>query len=364
MPKPARAAKDTRKPWKSFPPEAYEKAVAGLIHFTAKAVNSNASPATIRLSHDKGLRLPYVAVRTMGPSLVPLDFSGNAGDTGAASQVLAVLENEVDVRFTDAPVAELEAIRQIATGLKDGKTAGGEHVDPRLRQLLMQDGSTEGGYVSITPLPSAGLSVLIDKRVRAERERETADKVERKSYRSVANMPIGGSNPQNIGLRVRSMGNPLVFSAPKENPETRRAYSIHFRGVSLKPSQPVLDKFYKWRKHTMSLDAQDREVIASNIRVRKAESAVLRRMVHDLASRIENARNCLQEAGLDPSSHLDPLVRGALSPEVRDQEWIRGTAEVIARAIARHKGNGGVPLSDSEADSLRPEIEQAIREYL
>lgn len=367
MPKAGRAPKDVRKPWKSFPPATYEWAITQLVHFSAKPVNSNAAACGVRLAAGlPPLRLPYVGVRAMGLSAVPLDFSGvgGAGSTTAPSQVLAVLEGDANDRFKDVPAEEVAIIRELVERLAEGAEVGCDLVDPRLRQLLMPV-DEPGAYVALTPLHASGLSALVDKRVRAEREQEKESGVARRTYRRVANMPVGGSNPQNAGLRVRGMGNPLVFAAPVESTEVRRAYAIRSRGVSLQPSTALLDKFYRWRKHVITVDeATGEEFLATDKRVRGTELKLLREMISDIARRVAAARQHLAQADIGPlAPEVGALLYGAFDAEKRDPGWVRDCAEHIAQAIARHKNDLGVGLSDKAVNALRPEIEQAVREF-
>ena len=75
---PQEHASKNEKPWKAYPPETYRHAIAELVHFSSKTVNSNAALVGVRLSPDDALDAPYVSARTLmarGVSL-SLDYGG------------------------------------------------------------------------------------------------------------------------------------------------------------------------------------------------------------------------------------------------------------------------------------------------
>lgn len=125
-----------------------------LIDFSSKLVNSNSSIG-IRLSSGAVLELPYLSARTClaaGLSL-PLDTASGAKDVGKVSALYKTLEEG-----EEEEKAEIEAaLKEIR---KTGFATGTESIDRRIRQLLIPK-DVSSGYVSLSPMTSIGLCVLV-----------------------------------------------------------------------------------------------------------------------------------------------------------------------------------------------------------
>ena len=149
--------------WKAYPPETYRNTIAELVHFSSKTVNSNAALAGVRLASDDALDAPYVSARTLmarGVSL-SLDYGkGGAAVAGICKQVNAVVRGNP---FAEAASSEeRRAIEDAMTGAcSSAFSVGVEHVDHRLRQILIPKEGAEGGYVSMTPMTAGGICELL-----------------------------------------------------------------------------------------------------------------------------------------------------------------------------------------------------------
>lgn len=363
--------KDERKSWTHFSDDAYADRVSRLIHFNSKAVNSNAIPFGVRLSKTDKVDLPYVAVSTIGPDKVFLDFSGNAGETKAASQVLAVLDGTEDVRFKDADKAEVATIKRFAAQLSTSFTES-SNVSFRLRQVLIPTESEEAGYVALTPLSSPGLSEVLKSLLTFERDSAKA-KGGKAPYRKRAVLGIGGANPQNVGLRVRSMGEALVFDVPQEDSDMKAAYSVHFKGVTLAPPVKTMNEYLAWRSsQTRPLTSQgvasdDELAIRSNKWTRAKEQEFLRDMVEAVAQRVRYAKsklNLVPDFEGRVSDSLPDLQCGLFSPELRNQNFIKECAASLLRGLEGYSDKAGKPFSSSALTRLMPEVETLFMEAL
>lgn len=241
--------------WKAYPPETYRNTIAELVHFSSKTVNSNAALAGVRLASDDALDAPYVSARTLmarGVSL-SLDYGkGGAAVAGICKQVNAVVRGNP---FAEAASSEERlAIEDAMTGAcSSAFSVGVEHVDHRLRQILIPKEGAEGGYVSMTPMTAGGICELLfekdnglvprhnaaceeeGKRTGKPENGEEVGNAPRMKMRKLrqAQFGIGGSNPQNVGGLVRVMQRPLFVDAPRSADGLRAAFSLYYKGISI-----------------------------------------------------------------------------------------------------------------------------------
>ena len=220
------------------------------MHYSAKTVNSNAFAAGIRLASNDTLDAPYLTVSSIGPQQVPVDYLQNAGRIATHHKKFGALHDPAQrARFVAVPADEEAAMAAALPLLLEGAEHGTHLVDARLRQVLLPtaDGIDDKNYVALTPLNAAGLGELIGQRVEADIEQKNA-RDEKPQYRNRALLGYGGSNPQNVGRWVRAMGRAIVFDAPQEQPEMRKAYAIFFRGLLLREQlKPQLGAYAQWR---------------------------------------------------------------------------------------------------------------------
>lgn len=322
-----------RKAWKTFGNEVYQEVTGGLVHFSAKTTNSNTPPCGIRLGADKKTTLRYLSVSALDP--IPADYT-NTGTNGinatVLAQISAAIEGNAHELFDGIPPGEVETIRSLAEDiLTTPFEMGTGTVGMRLRQVIVQDAL--GNDLAITPLQSAGFSSALDDRLRL---RQDANKDNRKRYWSRGFLGIGGSNPQNVGRYVRAMNRPLFFTAPGENKDTRAAYAIHHRGVSLKPPHELLVGYARWRKQMLAVTGG---VMPSNVASREKEADFVREIVRAIAARALEARQQLEDSEEQlPGENLladdmNDLMRGLLISTERTTEWLREFAQRLHREI-------------------------------
>ena len=192
-----------------------------LIDFSSKLVNSNSSIG-IRLSSGAVLELPYLSARTClaaGLSL-PLDTASGAKDVGKVSALYKTLEEG-----EEEEKAEIEAaLKEIR---KTGFATGTESIDRRIRQLLIPK-DVSSGYVSLSPMKSIGLCVLVLEAVTKHNHDIFSEKNRIGIKIRRAHLAFGGSNPHNLGhfASKRMVQHPVFLSAPKAmryKPASRQA---------------------------------------------------------------------------------------------------------------------------------------------
>lgn len=350
--KPKAPKSEKKKDWKSFRAEAYAEAMASLVHFSAKTVNSNTPAYGVRLGRDRRLDLPYVALSTMDSGSIPTDYRKNANNAATVlAQASAVLENRLG-EYATVPTDDIAAIRTASIVLDEYYDSGSESVGMRLRQVIVQD--AEGGDIALTPLSSAGFSAVLEARLAVEHESLPAGRKRARGF-----LGVGGSNPQNVGRYVRAMGRPLWFQAPTEHLDVRKALAIHHKGIDLGLTHAKLLDLHRWL-HAMSLaNSGD---MPSDLASRNEEAKKLRAIVAEVLDRAADAARLLEmcrgslpgEALLD--SDLPSIQQGLIDPSLRDPEWKREFAKAMhARLIATEFAVDGEKrwLGVGQQDSIR-----------
>jgi len=362
--------------WKreASPEAAYTASIREAVHYSAKTVNSNAFAAGIRLASDDTFDAPYLTVSSIGPRQVPVDYLQNAGRIATHYKKFGALREPAQrARFIQVPADEEAIIAAALPLLLKGAEHGTHFVDARLRQVLLPtaDGIDDENYVALTPLNAAGLSELIGQRVEADIEQKKA-RDEKPHYRNRALLGYGGSNPQNVGRWVRSMGRAMVFNAPQEQPATRKAYAIFYKGLQL-PDQlkPQLDAYAQWR-HKMLLANQGR--MTGDLASRTEEVALLTEIAKRALALGQAAEaHQLQHWALDPGVELTdnkhiPIEREIVDTRLRDGTFSKRFALWVTGLVKSHlyhpPGEPGlisVGLSADDAARLSTVIEGVAR---
>ena len=331
----AKKKPEKKKTWKRFAPEIYGRTIAGLIHFSAKTVNSNTPSYGVRLGAEDYVDLPYVAVSTMNAPAIPADYDKNAGSIATVvAQVSAVIEDSLD-DFDSVPRADLDAIRAAQSLLQNRFELPSSRVGMRLRQVIVQDES--GADVVLTPLQCAGFSVILEKRIDEELNSQPEGQHLR---RPRGYLGTGGANPQNVGRHVRSMTRPLWFEAPEEDMEIRKALATHFRGISLRVPAPIISEYNDWRQ---ALLRAHRGIMPADMAERGRETEFLRRMVGAVLERGAEASTLLDRhldrlpGAVRTPETMDSVMRGLLEPSLRDGEWVRDFANKMVLEIIDSK---------------------------
>lgn len=211
----------------------YQQTLLESVHFSFKTTNSNIEKGGIRLNQQQALDLPYVSARTLlaDDIYLPTDYQANAGKTASIFKIIkAAFLDELTEELEAQTIKDTEHIKTLLPILKtQNLIAGAQHIDVRMRQLLIPD--ADGQYVSISPLTAAGLCHLINQQV--DQVKVQVDQQGKEgSLRKVktALLGIGGSNPQNVGSLVRAMQRPMLVDAPFVNQTMRKALAIYYQG--------------------------------------------------------------------------------------------------------------------------------------
>lgn len=352
--------------WEDFEPGEYSKVASELVHFSFKTVNSNATKGGIRLSDDKTLNLPYVALRRL---MRNRQFAVDYTSTGTKGKTAKITKQIRMLRRGESPCAPEERIALLASIDEAGQGSyieGIDELDPRLRQLLIPKGDT---YVVLTPLCAGGLLAEIKADVTA---RNNATKIEAKvagadsarAWLRTAHIGVGGANPHNVGALVRDMQTPLVFEAPQQKHAERTTLAIHHRGFKLTPPHFLMDEYFQCQKESgkTNLAARARETMLAQ----RIAQAILARAA-EAQRTLENNRNILPRgedgnvAWLSPAVH--PLLRAAILPQERSSQWPVLFAKHIAENVLAYRNSAGeqLPYSDRDMSRLCSDIEEALR---
>ncbi|MFR2383029.1 MAG: hypothetical protein ACLS73_00285 [Bilophila wadsworthia] len=391
--------------WKAYPPETYRNTIAELVHFSSKTVNSNAALAGVRLASDDALDAPYVSARTLmarGVSL-SLDYGkGGAAVAGICKQVNAVVRGNP---FAEAASSEERlAIEDAMTGAcSSAFSVGVEHVDHRLRQILIPKEGAEGGYVSMTLMTAADMRTALRKGQRAgappnaacEEEGKRTGKPE--NGEEVGNAPrmkmrklrqaqfgIGGSNPQNVGGLVRVMQRPLFVDAPRSADGLRAAFSLYYKGISIDfslsgPLRQVLLAYADFRRRHGLDNGESATPGRTDLKAREEEEALLGNIAAAVLQRADEAREMLRDYAVmlpqeqNPETGTEALVspvlrpiamRGLLDPALRDSTWPRDMAWLVIGGMEHASyanGNRVMVLDVTATATVAGLLEEAFR---
>jgi hypothetical protein len=265
-----------------------------LVHFSFKTVNSQVAPGGVRLGPDQALDLPYVSVRTLmseGRS-VGLDYMGD-GRNGAPFKQFQQGLGEVP-RDKGGPLQPDPEILALSVDMEArGAAFGTKGVSPRLRQILVP--TADGNYVALSPLGSSGLSEKVTAHVQARRDARKAfyeaggiaSKTAPWLIPRAARFSIGGSNPQNVGGRMRSMIPVVAQRFPTSDPQARRGWRLYHRGFEPRLPFVAVRAYATWlRVHkearlTWSLahQTEEKDALASIWRSLEAQAQEARRLL-------------------------------------------------------------------------------------
>lgn len=364
--KPKKPAAPKRKPWVSKP-DLFAQVVAQLAHFSTKTVNTNAKSFSVRLPADHKDKLPYVSVGALGGSNINLDLYGQGQLSGIAGQVLAVWSGvPLEQKFKGVVAADVQLIQDLRDRVAARLESGSRAVDARVRQVLLP---VEEGYIALSPLHATGLSHALQDRLAAEKERELQLPAESRAHpRLRGRTSFGGSMSQNMGVLAYQMHRPLVFLAPTESSAVKKAYAIHYKGISLQPPRGLLKEFYAWRAGLAERDTAGGVALRTGMASRQEEVEWIERLTRAVVARASDAAEALQAApGFDGclAGEVDRVVAGLILPARRYPGWMQECAQAIGRQIARFTSPDEKtrPLSDDGMARLLPVVEAVLREY-
>jgi hypothetical protein len=334
--------------WRSFTKEEYRQTAVEMVHFSAKTVNSNTLPFGIRLGIDIKLNLPYVAASTMNRLSIPMDYivcsnTKGSGKSIRMKQINAARSGVFDEFESIPPQTEVDTILD-ACSILNSDYESEDSVGIRLRQIILQD--MDGNDIAATPLPCAGLSSLINKRIDEEFNFENPldNKGVRKNEkhfirRKRAYLGIGGTNPQNVGLNVRSIQKPLIFKIPAMSNRSRQlkqAFSAYHKGIEIKPDITILTEFIIWQRRLLNsyFDIQPSNMDIHNKNVEfltamtsefMARAAIIEKLLRDNIEKLPDQQIC--------SSNLSFRDQCLLNSSLRTMEWRREFADYFHTQI-------------------------------
>jgi len=352
-------------PWKSFPADIVSRSIHDFVHFSAKLANSNSPAAGVRLSAEHRLDLPFLSVSTLGKEKVPLDYTKNVGSIATIAKNLeAVDQDKAAQLYTDIPEKDIAHYQNCLVAAATPHEVGTNVVGKRLRQIIVQD--PEGNDIALTPLASAGLAALIERRIQQE---VMSSNPEEYRYRARGFLPIGGSNPQNVGRFVRSMQRPLWFTAPIENFDLCQALAIHHQGISLRVSSLTLIEYDAWRRAALRSHGNMIRGTAQNI---DSEVGYLREMVAPLLQRASKAHELLRRHIADlPNGEMlahavPPDVRAFIDARQRYAGWNRALAMRVHVGLLEQKIkvdgiSRNIGVGEQESDRWITTIEDMLR---
>lgn len=341
-------------PWVSYALQLYHGVGGEIGHFGMKTVNSNAAAAGLRLGADRGLTLPYLAVRTLigSGADVPLDYFKMGTVQGVSTSVLTRQLKLALAGDPCVPDGEGEQIaRECRSLLRQSLEVGLGAVSPRVRQVLIPRGE---GYVALTPLSSAGVSQLIGQRVNAHNERVKGkgkgkeDEAFRNTHGLIrgAVMAYGGTKSQNISSLGRHLRRLVFVRAPRENPALREAFAIFCAGPRVRLPRSLMTDYARWRQerlrsqepetmadredHRRHLEALTQAVLAS---VRR-QSGVLRAASDRLP--VEPSADDVEDPSLF-AKQVDPLLKALVEPRWRTSSWPREMARHIVQQMTQYR---------------------------
>ncbi|WP_139851757.1 hypothetical protein [Acinetobacter pullicarnis] len=382
----------------------YQQALAESVHFSFKTINSNIEKGGLRLSDAQALDLPYISARTLLADglLIPTDYQANAGKTATLFKVVkATLLDEDLTEATPEFQENVAALKpQIKSVFQTAYAAGTEHINVRMRQLLIplnKQDQINQQYLSISPLSAAGVNYLLNIEVDLLKEqRKTEVKTSKLKNIQTAVFGIGGANPQNVGSLVRAMQRPLVMAAPSLNPQSRLAFQYFYKGFEYNISNAYINPalYLELRQYAADLEqqaqlshdlgfaAQDIHSKFSNLRSRQKEVSRLEIIVQDVLAQGQNIYQALKsiESNLPSLKTLDRtsfwnhpevslLIQGLINPELQNfEDWQILFANDLSLKIVNHqywntKINASVDIALDQT-SARNFLSRRIQELL
>jgi hypothetical protein len=241
-----------------------------------------------------------------------------------------------------------------------------------LRQILLPKGD---GYVAISPIAAAGVSLVLREELRRHHdavmaERDRVKEADQRVLRFVktATFPIGGSNSQNAGGLIFNMQGPLVGQAPSLESSLREALSLFHRGFTRPPLSTALMREYRaWRHSVKDFTARNMDARAQHqqflARFARAALVAGRRARQTLEAWANHLPDYDPDAPVLVSREAKGWSRGLIDPALRSRQWPAEMAGVLARAIAGWKSQEfpALLLEQDELNVMVNAIDEALR---
>jgi len=280
-----------------------------LFHFSSKAVHSNASVGGVRLGSEQALDLPYIGARTLmseGAS-IGLDYIDGATSASHLKRIRLIEENGADPDLSTDECSDLMA--HLAAIGREHAEHGLYHVSMRLRQVLLPK---DGQYISMTPMSSAGLCEFIINKFNdfTNKQIEDGKKENRRLPRPerVNSFSVGGSNPQNVGGRVRALHKPVVFvNVPRIDLGLRHAMSTHFKGFRPRIPREFMNEF---AEHQSIMRNQ-----TENLVLKKQELEIIKKIMGAVHNQAKKTTASLERYSSEITvKNHDELMNAVLKP--------------------------------------------------
>lgn len=321
--------------WVHYDPSEYEIAINEMVHHSFKITHSSITPGGVRVSQGNGLQLPYISVRSLigeGKSVLTDTVGKGPKSNNIHKQITAVATGQA----SHAPTQEVQMIEQFLATASGVAYVKCDSISPRLRQILLP---TEDGYLAISPLSAFGVGAILSDSVNRHNDcvkSQNADKNnQEKPLRKLkrASIPIGGSNPINVGSLAQKMHRPFVASFPQVNNDLRHALSLHHNGVDLTrlPSK-LMWEYVEWRNDLSGN-------ISGSMEARARLTTFLKRFARHWLSLGSDAYDLLKEQTDSKtkkpltSEALGSFDRGLIEPQLRDSDWNYQFAKRLAKKI-------------------------------
>lgn len=368
-PKPPKEPKKSKKvvvPWVNMAEGVVTNTLSRGVHFSSKPINTNAAPSGVRLGAKDRFDIDLVGYATLNiDRRLSTYIIGGATAARPFNQAMSVIEGSVDETYSDVTAEQRSMVLNEAAVLDDFAVVGGEHIDPRLRQLIIS--LPDESDFAITPLASPIFSTELHKRLRAEREAALANAEqtkERVRFRRLIELGIGGSNPQNAGRNIHFMKRALNFEAPVEHPSVRKALALHHKGVSIHSllNERHIKSLAAWRE-SIRLPSDS---LKSTMHTREEEIArlatIATHVIDQCSPIVELLDRHIDILGERTSPALRPFVRALLDPSLRTACWWKDFVQAILQDIESYEiGYGGARLA--KPGDLMP-LDQALHKAL
>lgn len=366
----------------------YQHTLAESVHHSLKPVNTNIQGGGIRLANTETLNLPYISAKTLLDENIhiPIGYHTNSGKTATLFKAINAIQFDEDLSEADDDFKQ--QVNQLKPhfkqALQQSLSTGLEHIDIRMRQLLIPKG--ENRYISISPLSAAGVNLLLNAEVdRLKEQRKSEGQSSALKNIQTAVFGIGGSNSQNAGspILIRALQRPMVMSSPTINPQEKLAFQYFYKGFKYEISNAYISrelyieltryaqKIIEKEKLSHDLGFNDLGVYApfNNMDTRAEEVEKLKLVVAHVLAQGQEVLDSLKtiEKQLPPLEDLERksfwshpnvsmLIQGLINPEIQQfEDWQVLFADHLAKKIAQHrywnkyKVETGISLS--EADS-------------
>lgn len=334
--------------------------------------------------------------------LVSIEES-ESGKLSAARKAKIVSAVLAEFPKIDVPAEEISRFCEIINSA-NGSSKNAVSLDQRLKQLLVFDPDLNAD-VSVTPLRSSELPELVvgaemhraallgslsdeeymqfrymkqpavDKELK---EKKVLTGIEATLFRSLfsrIDFPIGGANPQNIGIgKGSAIRSPLLTPLRSVNKEINDVFAIHYKGikpVSYKLSADLLADLHQKQSAGIEVDMHFKNMLTTHARKlvsdmnHRAQIALeqLRDAAEDVAGKAW--AECTDEELLDESLLNDEIQAGILLTSRRDNSWRKAYADCLITYLMgikfRPKGESSLiksTFSDVEAAIIRSVVEK------